>query len=40
MILFHPYHIEDEALDYVIKNGFVMIPELYAMGAYSFLKVV
>ena len=40
MILFHPYHIEDEALDYVIKNGFVMIPELYAMGAYSFLKIV
>tara|TARA_R110000787_G_scaffold226108_3_gene333894 strand:- start:1086 stop:1538 length:453 start_codon:yes stop_codon:yes gene_type:complete len=40
MILYHPYHIEQEALDYVTKNGFVMIPELYAKGAYSFLKVV
>ena len=40
MILFHPYCIEQEALDYVIDNGFVMIQELYAKSCYSFLKVV
>lgn len=40
MILFHPYCIEQKALDYVIENGFVMITELYAMGCYSFLKIV